>query len=139
MNEPEQQFYAWVGRGLLGAVVGAVAWLWVWMWNQVHKSIPRKHEQLEQRLEQVTREFATKAEVTRMEQMLRDALREQGEQFREALREHAEQRREMHDVNARKLDAISADIRALGDEVRTGLREAHKRVDDHIGNAHSKS
>lgn len=145
MNDPEQQFFAWAGRVIAGGFVGCLAWLWTWMWTRVHKTLPAKLESLERRLD----DYATTAEVEHMEQQFREslqqqgtqfreALREQGDQFRIALREQSDQRKEMHGENGRRVDTVIDEIRALRDDVKTGLREAHARIDDHIDRAHSK-
>lgn len=124
MNEPEQQFFAWAGKGLLAAIVAGVVWLWTWLWNRVHKGIPAELEAMRKRLSD---DYATKEQVIMLETSLRDALRAQ-----------TEQRKEMHDENARKLDTISEDIRGLRDQISTELRATHQRMDDHIDRQHSK-
>ena len=124
MNEPEQQFFAWAGRGLLAALVGGAVWLWAWVWNRVHKGIPAELEALRAHL---VDDYARKDQVIMLEKSLRDALQA-----------HTEQRKEMHDENARKLDTISADIRGLREQISTELRTAHQRIDDHIDRQHSK-
>lgn len=124
--DPEQQFFAWAGRIIAAGFFACIAWLFGSMWSRVYKIHPGKLEALERRL---TDEFATKPEVERMETLLREALKEQGEQFREAIRQQAEQRREMHGENGRRMDTMIDEIRLLRTDVQTGLARAHERID----------
>lgn len=124
MTDPEQEFWAWAGRGILTALVGGFVWLVGWMWHRIHSAIPSELDGINERLRD---KYATKDALVKLETDLKEAIAEQ-----------SKQRKEMHDENGKKLDTIREDISELRQIILEGERRSHARIDEHINRHHAK-